>query len=70
MGKKTETKGKKGKIETPNNALNMWYKIITINNIQNKKVLWPLAKGLKWWSVGDSNSRPLPCEGSALNQLS
>ncbi len=22
------------------------------------------------WSVGDSNSRPLPCEGSALNQLS
>lgn len=26
--------------------------------------------GAKWWSVGDSNSRPLPCEGSALNQLS
>ena len=41
MGKKTETKVKKGKIETPNNALNMWYKIITINNIQNKKS--PLA---------------------------
>ena len=26
--------------------------------------------GASGWSVGDSNSRPLPCEGSALNQLS
>lgn len=26
--------------------------------------------GVALWSVGDSNSRPLPCEGSALNQLS
>ena len=26
--------------------------------------------GVAAWSVGDSNSRPLPCEGSALNQLS
>ena len=26
--------------------------------------------GCSGWSVGDSNSRPLPCEGSALNQLS
>ena len=28
------------------------------------------CEGAKMWSVGDSNSRPLPCEGSALNQLS
>ena len=27
-------------------------------------------RGASGWSVGDSNSRPLPCEGSALNQLS
>ena len=28
------------------------------------------SRGASGWSVGDSNSRPLPCEGSALNQLS
>ena len=22
--------------------------------------------GLKWWARGDSNARPLPCQGSAL----
>ena len=33
----------------------------------NKKSPFTGASG---WSVGDSNSRPLPCEGSALNQLS
>ena len=26
--------------------------------------------GASGWSVADSNCRPLPCEGSALNQLS
>ncbi len=25
-----------------------------------------LTIGLSWWRVGDSNPRPLPCEGSAL----
>lgn len=30
----------------------------------------PPFEGGLGWSVGDSNSRPLPCEGSALNQLS
>ena len=38
-----------------------------ISNLGQRKS--PFA-GAKSWSVGDSNSRPLPCEGSALNQLS
>ncbi len=25
-----------------------------------------LNTGFPWWRVGDSNPRPLPCEGSAL----
>ncbi len=25
-----------------------------------------LTIGIYWWRVGDSNPRPLPCEGSAL----
>lgn len=27
------------------------------------------AKGLGWWARADSNCRPLPCQGSAAQQL-
>ena len=37
------------------------------NTLENKKAP---SLGLLLWSVADSNCRPLPCEGSALNQLS
>ena len=40
---------------------------------ENKKISAKEKASLReapGWSVGDSNSRPLPCEGSALNQLS
>ncbi len=26
----------------------------------------PLSRGFSAWAMGDSNPRPLPCEGSAL----
>ena len=42
-------------------------KAVKRKNNTKKKTSLREAPG---WSVGDSNSRPLPCEGSALNQLS
>ena len=47
--------------------MKMRNRIMKISNLEQQKS--HLCGGL-WWSVGDSNSRPLPCEGSALNQLS
>ena len=43
--------------------------IIVDKNMGLEKEKSPID-GASLWSVGDSNSRPLPCEGSALNQLS
>ncbi len=56
-----ETDGEKPKVETVD------YSNENLEDSSKGKASLREAPG---WSVGDSNSRPLPCEGSALNQLS
>ena len=58
---------KQGKINTKPQQMKINVLAMEINHLGQRKS--PFA-GAKMWSVGDSNSRPLPCEGSALNQLS
>ena len=43
----------------------LWQKREEYFGLSNKKSpKYPYS--IKWWALGDSNSRPLPCEGSVL----